>query len=103
MTLRIALAALPAVLSISFIAYRIFGVSVNHIGFTPHYLDILSIASVLLALALKVSRPALWAIVLLAALNNGIVVWAIQSHNFLEYEDWIKRGMPNKTTGRGAP
>jgi len=96
------LAALPALLSIGFVAYRVLCVPVNHTGFTPHYLNIFSMASVLLALAFRLERRALWGIAALAALNTYLVIWAINSHNLLEYEDWIKRGMPGKTVGAGS-
>jgi hypothetical protein len=100
--MRLLLAALPSLLSIGFVAYRVLLVPVNHTGFTPHYLDAFSIASIQLALALKLERRALWGIVVLAAVNTCLVIWAINSHNFLEYEDWIRRGMPEKTVGAGA-
>ncbi|MHA7683173.1 hypothetical protein [Cupriavidus sp. PET2-C1] len=98
----IAISASPIIISLLFLAHRVFQVPVNHISLTPHYLDILSICSILLALIFRVSRPALWGIALLAAINTLLVVWVIDTHNFLEYEDWIKRGMPEKTVGPGS-
>lgn len=100
--IRLAIAALPALLSMLFVAYRVLFVSVNHSGYTPHYLDIFSMASVLLALLLKLPRSHLWLVVTVAAMNMAVVVWAIDTHNLLEYEDWIRRGMPEKTIGAGA-
>lgn len=89
-------------MSLIFLAHRAFQDPVNHVSLTPHYLDILSICSIFLALIFRVSRPALWGIALLAAINTLLVVWVIDTHNFLEYEDWIKRGMPEKTVGPGS-
>jgi len=100
--IRFAISVLPALVSLLFVAYRVLYVPVNHTGFTPHYLDIFSIASVLLALLLKLSRSHLWLIAIVAALNTAAIVWAIDSYNLMEYEDWIKRGMPEKTIGAGA-
>ena len=97
----ITIAALPIIMSLMFLAHRVFQVSVNHVSLTPHYLDILSISSIFLALIFRVIRPALWGITLFAAINTLLALWAIDTHNFLEYEDWIKRGMPKKKN-RGA-
>ncbi|WP_454722751.1 MULTISPECIES: hypothetical protein [Cupriavidus] len=102
MTFKLILSALPAMLSILFIAFRVLGVAVNHTGFTPHYLDVLSLASVILAIAFRLDRTGLAIVVLLAIVNMALVIWAIESHNLLEYEDWIRRGMPGKTLGPGS-
>lgn len=100
--IRLIIAASPALLSIVFVAYRVLYVPVNHTGFTPHYLDVLSMASVLLALLLKLPRAHLWLVVIVAVLNTAVVVWAIDSYNLMEYEDWIKHGMPEKSIGASA-
>lgn len=98
----VAIAASPTIISLIFLAHRVFQIDVSHVSLTPHYLDALSICSIFLALIFRVSRPALWGITLLAAINTILVVWVIDTHNFLEYEDWIKRGMPEKTVGPGS-
>lgn len=91
--------AAPALLSIAYVLYRTAFVRVNHVGLTPHYLDIFSVISVLLALTLRLERKWLWAVVLVAAANVLLVVWAIETNILVEYEEWIRRGMPERGAG----
>lgn len=37
-----------------------------------------------------------WTVVLLAAVNVPLVVWAIETNVLVEYEEWIRRGMPER-------
>lgn len=96
------IAALPALMSILYVAYRVFFDNVNHVGLTPHYLDVPAVVSVLLALAFRLERRALWAVAAIAALNVFVVVWAIDTNILVEYEEWIRRGMPKKSVGIGS-
>ncbi|WP_439889530.1 hypothetical protein ACS7SF_09365 [Ralstonia sp. 25C] len=93
------IAALPALMSILYVAYRVFFVDVNHVGLTPHYLDVPAVVSVLLALVFRLERRGLWAVAVIAALNVLVVVWAIDTNILVEYEEWIRRGMPVKSVG----
>ncbi|NWK46430.1 hypothetical protein [Ralstonia pickettii] len=89
-------AAAPAFLSIVYVLYRAAFVRVKHVGLTPHYLDIFSIISVLLALTFRLERKWLWAVVVVASVNVLLVVWAIDANILVEYEEWIRRGMPER-------
>ena len=60
-------------------------------------------ASVLLALLFGADSKGLWFIALLAALNVLMVVWAIDTYALVEYEEWIRKGMPGKAVGFGSP
>ncbi|MGO4813847.1 hypothetical protein AB4156_30380 [Cupriavidus sp. 2MCAB6] len=99
----ILIAAMPALMSILYVLYRVFYVRVNHVGITPHYLDLMSMASVLLALLFGANRKGLWFIAWLATLNVLMVVWAIDTYVLVEYEEWIRKGLPGKSVGYGAP
>ncbi|WP_247362048.1 hypothetical protein [Ralstonia pseudosolanacearum] len=95
------IAAAPALLSIMYVLYRAAFVRVNHVGLTPHFLDIFSVVSVLLALTFRLERRWLWTVVLVAAANVLLVVWAIETNVLVEYEEWIRRGMPERGAGFG--
>lgn len=95
------IAAAPALVSIAYVLYRAAFERVNHVGLTPHYLDIFSVISVLLALVLRLERKWLWAVVLVAAVNVLLVFWAIETNILVEYEEWIRRRMPERGTGFG--
>ncbi|MGC5833751.1 hypothetical protein LDP08_24720 [Ralstonia pseudosolanacearum] len=90
------IAAAPVLLSIVYVLYRAVFVRVSHVGLTPHFLDIFSVVSVLLALTFRLDRRWLWTVVLLAAANVLLVVWAIEANVLVEYEEWIRRGMPER-------
>ncbi|AJW43942.1 MAG: hypothetical protein ACRC1O_07305 [Ralstonia mannitolilytica] len=90
------IAAAPALPSIVYVLYRAAFVRVNHIGLTSHFLDIFSVVSVLLALTFRLERRWLWTVVLVAAANVLLVVWAIETNVLVEYEEWIRRGMPER-------
>ncbi len=94
--LLVLIAAAPALLSIMYVLYRAAFASVNHVGLTPHFLDIFSVVSVLLALTFRLERKWLWTVVLVATVNVLLVVWAIETNVLVEYEEWIRRGMPER-------
>lgn len=84
----------PAILSVALFAQRILFSSSSHVGFEPYYF---LGASLLAGVAcVSPSKRMRLAAVALASLNALIVVFAVHFNQVVQYEDWVKRGMPEK-------
>lgn len=72
----------------------------NHVGFDPRYLAVTA-APALAWAALGRRRPRLRGVLLgLAVLSIAGLLWLHATARLLDYETWLKRGMPSPDAGR---
>jgi hypothetical protein len=84
----------PPVLVSVWVVYRSFWVPGNHIGFDPLLLLWALVFSVLVALiGCGWLRVIAW---IISVLTAGVIIGAMHFNLLLQYEDWIRLGMPDK-------
>lgn len=85
---------LPALIGSCYTVFRIVGVPENHVGIDPWLLA----AGALPAIAAAFLEGGVWRVLAftIAITNLAIVAGAVHFNLLLQYEDWIRIGMPDK-------
>jgi len=90
--MRFFMLLVPSITLVLGTALRVIGATGNHIGFDPLLL-LVGVPFALIAARFFVGRQRALAIAI-GLLNVVVVLCAVHFNLLLQYEDWIRRGMP---------